>query len=154
MCSSTKLNGRQSPRWSASVQSVPSTTNTYYEPSLISKAKEHWSKTCTPLLHTGIALHPYLRLLLGFVLRVKEKRHVSHEWGCQFRKVQLWYFVGLELFLKFHCGKVLLKGLAQREGTTYNFRFVLEERRYIREAKDWRHFYYMKFKVESNSAET
>lgn len=72
-----------------------------------------WSKKHALLLHAGIALHPYLRLLLGFVLRVKEKRHVSHEWGCQFREIQLWYLIGLELFLKFHCCKVLLKGLAQ-----------------------------------------
>lgn len=58
-------------------------------------------------------LHSYLRLLLGLVLRVKEERHISHKRGCQLREVQLWYLIGLKLFLKFHCCKVLLKGLAQ-----------------------------------------
>lgn len=87
-------------------------------------------------MHTGVALHPYLRLLLGFVLRVKEKRHISHERGCQLGEIELGYLIGLELFLKFHRCKVLLEGLAQREGTAYNFRFILWEIRYIHKALD------------------
>lgn len=72
-----------------------------------------WNRKCSLLLHSIASLCSYLRLLLGLVLRVKEERHVSHKRGCQFREVQLRYLIGLELFLKFHCCKVLLKGLAQ-----------------------------------------
>lgn len=82
-----------------------------------SYTKEHWHSgtesvhfSCTAQCHCVLT---YLRFLLGLVLRVKEERHVSHKWGCQFREVQLRYLIGLELFLKFHCCKVLLKGLAQ-----------------------------------------
>lgn len=78
--------------------------------------------------------HPYLRLLLGLVLRVKEKRHVSHERGCQFREIQLWDLIGLELLLELHRCKVLLKGLAQSEGTAHNLRFILGETRYTHKA--------------------
>lgn len=86
-----------------------------------------------PRLHIWFTLkqpwHLYLRLLLGFVLRVKEKRHVSYEGGCQFREIQLWDLIGLELFLELHCCKVLLKGLAQSKGTAHNLWFILGETR-------------------------
>lgn len=84
-------------------------------------------RTKSKIIH--MPWHPYLRLLLRLVLRVKEERHISHEWGCQLREIQLWDLVGLELFLELHCCKVFLKGLAQSEGTAHNLRFILGETR-------------------------